>query len=66
MISEKAVKIHVEFYSFLYRIEVELSGLPLRNVLWNCAAVPEGLAVWLCSVALQWGVRIVRILDFAL
>ena len=45
MISEKAVKIHVEFYSFLYRIEVELSGLPLRNVLWNCAAVPEGFAV---------------------
>ena len=42
---EKAVKIHVEFYSFLYRIEVELSGLPLRNVLWNCAAVPEGFAV---------------------
>lgn len=24
-------------------IEVGLSGLPLRNVLWNCAAVPEGL-----------------------
>lgn len=29
-------------------IEVGLSGLPLRNVLWNCAAVPEGFAVWLC------------------
>lgn len=26
-------------------IEVGLSGLPLRNVLWNCAAVPEGFAV---------------------
>ena len=47
-------------------IEVGLSGLPLRNVLWNCAAVPEGFAVWLCSVALLWDVRIVRILDFAL
>ena len=29
-------------------IEGGLSGLPLRNVLWNCAAVPEGFAVWLC------------------
>ena len=28
--------------------------------------VPEGFAVWLCSVVLQWDVRIVRILDFAL
>ena len=47
-------------------IEVGLSGLALRNVLWNCAAVPEGLAVWFCCVVLQWDVRIVRILDFAL
>ena len=36
-------------------IEVGLSGLPLRNVLWNCAAVPEGFAVWFCSVVLQCG-----------
>ena len=27
MISEKAVKIHVEFYSFLYRIEVDETSL---------------------------------------
>ena len=64
MISEKAVKIHVEFYSFLYRIEVDETSL--RNVLWNCTAVPEGFAVWLRSVVLQWDVRIVRIVDFAL
>ena len=43
-----------------------MSGLPLRNVLWNCAAVPEGFAVWLYSVVLKWDVMIVRILDFAL
>ena len=24
-------------------------------MLWNCAAVPEGFAVWLCCVALQCG-----------
>ena len=27
MISEKAVKIHVDFYSFLYRIEVDETSL---------------------------------------
>ena len=53
MISAKAVKIHVEFYSFLYIIEVDETSL-------------REFAVWLCSVVLQWDVRIVRILDFAL
>ena len=24
-------------------------------MLWNCAAVPEGFAVWFCSVVLQCG-----------
>jgi len=32
----------------------------------GCVDLLCGFAVWFCCVALQWGVRIVRILDFAL